>query len=51
MSYYGLLAEEQSKLDVTIALTPENYLSRYLQTLVFKAGMPNSIHHTLKFLL
>uniref|UniRef100_A0A0E0JAH6 30S ribosomal protein S4, chloroplastic n=1 Tax=Oryza nivara TaxID=4536 RepID=A0A0E0JAH6_ORYNI len=46
MNRYGLLAEGQNKLDYVLALTNENFLARRLQTLVFKAGMAKSIHHT-----
>jgi small subunit ribosomal protein S9e len=39
------LDEEQNKLDYVLALTVENFLSRRLQTIVFKRGMAKSIHH------
>ncbi|XP_024390745.1 small ribosomal subunit protein uS4z [Physcomitrium patens] len=45
MNRYGLLDENQSKLDYVLALTVENFLERRLQTLVFKSGMAKSIHH------
>ncbi|KAH8503213.1 hypothetical protein H0E87_014500 [Populus deltoides] len=45
MNRYGLLEENQNKLDYVLALTVENFLERRLQTLVFKAGMAKSIHH------
>ncbi|RAL37637.1 unnamed protein product [Cuscuta campestris] len=46
MNRYGLLDETQNKLDYVLALTVENFLERRLQTLVFKAGMAKSIHHS-----
>lgn len=45
MHKYGLLDEEQNKLDYVLALTVENFLERRLQTQVFKSGMAKSIHH------
>jgi small subunit ribosomal protein S9e len=45
MNRYGLLEENQNKLDYVLALTVESFLERRLQTLVFKAGMAKSIHH------
>lgn len=45
MNRYGLLEENQNKLDYVLALTVENFLERRLQTLVFKSGMAKSIHH------
>ncbi|CAM0906879.1 unnamed protein product [Alopecurus aequalis] len=45
MNRYGLLAEDQNKLDYVLALTVENFLQRRLQTIVFKNGMAKSIHH------
>ncbi|KAK3030847.1 hypothetical protein RJ639_035776 [Escallonia herrerae] len=45
MNRYGLLDENQKKLDYVLALTVENFLERRLQTLVFKTGMAKSIHH------
>jgi small subunit ribosomal protein S9e len=45
MNRYGLLDENQSKLDYVLALTVENFLERRLQTIVFKSGMAKSIHH------
>ncbi|KAJ1687139.1 hypothetical protein LUZ63_018529 [Rhynchospora breviuscula] len=45
MKRYGLLDEGQDKLDYVLALTVENFLSRRLQTIVFKRGMAKSIHH------
>ena len=45
MNRYGLLTEEQNKLDYVLALTVDNFLQRRLQTIVFKNGMAKSIHH------
>ncbi|GFP83614.1 40S ribosomal protein s9-2 [Phtheirospermum japonicum] len=50
MNRYGLLDENQSKLDYVLALIVENFLERCLQTLVFKAGMVKSIHHARVFI-
>lgn len=35
-SRYGLLNETQDKLDYVLALSPQDFLERRLQTLVFK---------------
>ncbi len=45
MYKYGLLSETQDKLDYVLALTPQDFLERRLQTLVFKQGLAKSIHH------
>ena len=45
MYKYGLLNETQDKLDYVLALTPQDFLERRLQTLVFKQGLAKSIHH------
>ena len=46
MYKYGLLNESQhDKLDYVLALTPQDFLERRLQTLVFKQGLAKSIHH------
>ncbi|GIL80109.1 hypothetical protein Vretifemale_9294, partial [Volvox reticuliferus] len=45
MNRYGLLNESQDKLDYVLALTPQDFLERRLQTLVFKQGLAKSIHH------
>lgn len=42
---YGLLDESQNKLDYVLALTPQDFLERRLQTQVFKLGLAKSIHH------
>jgi small subunit ribosomal protein S9e len=36
LSRYGLLNETQDKLDYVLALSPQDFLERRLQTLVFK---------------
>lgn len=45
MQRYGLLTEDQDKLDYVLALTPTEFLERRLQTLVFKLGLAKSMHH------
>jgi S4 domain len=45
MYKYGLLEENQNKLDYVLALLPQDFLERRLQTLVFKLGLAKSIHH------
>jgi small subunit ribosomal protein S9e len=45
MYKYGLLDESQNKLDYVLALTPQDFLERRLETLVFKLGLAKSIHH------
>jgi small subunit ribosomal protein S9e len=45
MYKYGLLDETQDKLDYVLALSPQDFLERRLQTLVFKQGLAKSIHH------
>ena len=45
MYKYGLLEETQNKLDYVLALTPQDFLERRLQTLVFKLGLAKSMHH------
>mgnify|MGYP001039268520 CR=1 FL=1 len=42
---YGLLNETQDKLDYALALQPNDFLERRLQTVVFKQGLAKSIHH------
>lgn len=42
---YGLMNETQDKLDYALALQPNDFLERRLQTLVFKQGLAKSIHH------
>lgn len=45
MYKYGLLDESQAKLDYVLAMTPQDFLERRLQTLVFKLGLAKSMHH------
>ena len=45
MMRYGLLAEEEQKLDFVLQLTTQRFLERRLQTKVFKQGLAKSIHH------
>lgn len=42
---YGVLDENQNKLDYVLALKTQDFLERRLQTLVFKLGLAKSIHH------
>mmetsp|Transcript_25333 Transcript_25333/g.80163 ORF Transcript_25333/g.80163 Transcript_25333/m.80163 type:complete len:248 (-) Transcript_25333:1064-1807(-) len=46
MTRYGLLDETQTKLDFVLSLTPNDFLERRLQTLVFKLGLAKSVHHS-----
>lgn len=41
----GVLSEDKMKLDYVLALQPEDFLERRLQTQVFKLGLARSIHH------
>merc|ERR1711983_472111 len=41
----GVLGEDKMKLDYVLALKPEDFLERRLQTQVFKLGLAKSIHH------
>lgn len=45
MRNYGLLDETKDSLDYVLALGPEQFLERRLQTLVFKLGLAKSVHH------
>ena len=42
---WGLLAEDDSKLDSVLQLTTQMILERRLQTKVFKQGLARSVHH------
>jgi small subunit ribosomal protein S9e len=42
---YGILAEDNMKLDYVLNLKPEDFLERRLQTQVFKLGLAKSMHH------
>jgi small subunit ribosomal protein S9e len=44
MVRYGLLGEEEKKLDYVLQLTTSKLLERRLQTLVFKSNKAKSIH-------
>merc|ERR1712216_170923 len=41
----GVLDETKLQLDYVLALKPEDFLERRLQTQVFKLGLAKSIHH------
>lgn len=41
----GVLSEDKKKLDYVLALRPEDFLERRLQTQVYKLGLARSIHH------
>lgn len=41
----GVLSEDKKKLDYVLALKPEDFLERRLQTQVYKLGLAKSIHH------
>ncbi|MDP2436660.1 MAG: 30S ribosomal protein S4 [archaeon] len=41
----GILAESVKELDYVLALKPENFLERRLQTQVWKLGIAKSVHH------
>merc|ERR1712219_64319 len=41
----GVLPEDKMELDYVLALKPEDFLERRLQTQVFKLGLARSIHH------
>jgi len=42
---YGVLPDDQNKLDLVLALKVQDFLNRRLQTVVFKLGYAKSIHH------
>ena len=42
---YGVLEEDQMKLDFVLNLKAEDFLERRLQTQVFKLGLAKSVHH------
>ena len=42
---WGLLAEDDNKLDSVLQLTTQMFLERRLQTKVFKQGLAKSVHH------
>lgn len=41
----GILSEDKKKLDYVLALKPEDFLERRLQTQVYKLGLAKSVHH------
>merc|ERR1711964_786223 len=45
MQKFGLLSEEENKLDFVLGLTVQKFLERRLQTKVFKLALAKSIHH------
>lgn len=45
MVRYGLLSEDEKKLDFVLQLSTQKLLERRLQTRVFKLGLAKSIHH------
>ena len=45
MVRYGLLADDEQRLDFVLQLTTQRFLERRLQTKVFKQGLAKSIHH------
>merc|ERR1712216_192136 len=51
MQRYGLLSEDQDKLDFVLALTPTEFLERRLQTLVFKLGLGKQIVNVPSFMV
>ena len=45
MVKYGLITEEEKKLDFILLLSTSKLMERRLQTKVFKQGLAKSIHH------
>ena len=45
LTRYGLLAENEQKLDYVLGLSDEKMLDRRLQTRIFHQGLAKSIHH------
>jgi small subunit ribosomal protein S9e len=45
MKRWGLMAEDEDKLDLVLQLTTQKLLERRLQTKVFKQGLAKSVHH------
>lgn len=45
MQRYGLLGEDEAKLDFVLQLSTRKFLERRLQTKVFKLALAKSIHH------
>ena len=46
MVRYGLLGENENKLDYVLGLTLHKFMDRRLQTVLFKKGLARSIHHS-----
>jgi small subunit ribosomal protein S9e len=51
MVRFGLLNEDERKLDFVLGLTLSKFLERRLQTVVFKRGIANSVHHARALIL
>jgi len=45
MFRYGLLSEDENKLDYVLGLTLKKLMDRRLQTVVYKKGLAKTIHH------
>ena len=45
MKRYGLLDENENKLDYVLGLTLGKFMDRRLQTVVYKKGIAKSVHH------
>ena len=45
MVRYGLLSENENKLDYVLGLTLHKFMDRRLQTVLFKKQLARSIHH------
>lgn len=45
MYKYGLLNENENKLDYILGLTLHRFMDRRLQTLVYRKGLAQSVHH------
>ena len=45
MYKYGLLNENENKLDYVLGLTVHRFVDRRLQTVVYRKGLARSVHH------
>ena len=45
MFRYGLLSQDENKLDYVLGLTLHKFMDRRLQTVVYKKGLARSVHH------
>lgn len=45
MFKYGLLSEDENKLDYVLGLTLHKFMDRRLQTVCYKKGLAKSVHH------